>query len=113
MSKSDDEIIKEAEEYREKLNELSEVYKNLLKRRTNVEIIEPTIMQDRVAVPVDKGTMTVKGTCYEDVLNILCRNGYATNIHTQPCKKNLDEIEHTIVFWKEPFETDQIKGAEE
>ena len=104
--KSDDEIIKEAEEFREKHNELNKVYKNLLKRQADAEIKEPTIMQDRVAVPVDKGTMTVKGTCYEDVLNILCRNGYATNIHTEPCKKNLSEIEHTIVFWKEPVKTD-------
>lgn len=67
-------------------------------------------MQDRVAITVNKGTMTVKGECYQDILTILCRNGYATNIHTEPCKNNLGEIEHTIIFWKEPFETDQMKG---
>lgn len=80
---------------------VEENYRLVVAQMKDAEIKEPTIMQDRVAIPMDKGTMTVKGTCYEDVLNILCRNGYATNIHTEPCKKNLGEIEHTIVFWKE------------
>ena len=86
------------------------VVKELKKRKKDEEVKEPTIMQDRVPILMDQGTMTIKGTCYEDVLNILCRNGYATNMHTRPCKKNLSEIEHIIVFWKESFKADQMKG---
>lgn len=52
----------------------------------------------------DKGCMTIKGTCYEEVLNILCRNGYKTNMITEPSNETLGNIEHTIVFWKEKGE---------
>lgn len=75
---------------------IEENYKLVMMQMKNEEAKEKLIETG------DRGSMTIKGTCYEDVLNILCRNGYKTTMITEPCKKNLGEIEHKIIFWKEP-----------
>lgn len=67
-----------------------------------IEEKQKEIEKSREYFVEDKGTMTIKGTCYEDVLNILCRNGYKTTMITEPSDEELYKIEHTIVFWKEP-----------
>ena len=57
--------------------------------------------KSREYITEDKGSLTITGTYYDDVLNILCRNGYKTTMITEPSKEELGKVEHAIVFWKE------------
>lgn len=47
----------------------------------------------------DCGVMKVEGECYMDILAILGRNGYVTEMTTKPCK-NPSVTDHIIKYWK-------------
>lgn len=47
----------------------------------------------------DCGIMKIEGECYQDIIAILGRNGYVTEITTPPCK-NLNVADHLIKYWK-------------
>ena len=81
---------------------IDEMYNEIINEGVVKELKKREKEKSREYFVEDKGTMTVKGTCYEDVLNILCRNGYKTTMITEPSKETLGNIYHTIIFWKEP-----------
>lgn len=88
--------------HEENCKRIDEMYNEIINEGVVKELKKRKKEKSREYFVEDKGTMTVKGTCYEDIVTILCVNGYMTNVITHPSIGNLGDIEHTIVFWKEP-----------
>lgn len=46
------------------------------------------------------GLMQIKGGAYEDIIAILCNNGYTTEVTTEPVQTNYQQAIHVIRYWK-------------